>query len=217
MGSIIFRFLLIYSAMSLAWVACWRVPVRSWVLRNPLLASITLGLITEVTAMAAVWLSFENSIVYNVCVPLEFLVLLWLLYRFKPRWRRVLLLAAFLGCTSMFIAAMLRDPTAFVLTEAVVVISMILTALLVAALWSIAKTSESPLPSVPEFWLFMGLLVYFGGLVPHIAMVRFVFQKNSALAAELSFIMPLLCILRYLCTAGACLLQARIAGSRQHE
>jgi hypothetical protein len=216
MASVITRFCLIYLSMGIAWVYCLRVPAHAWRLRLALLASISWGLFTEILAFGLAWFYQENCLLYNVCASVEFLLLIGVLYRFQPRWRYVLVLAAVGGCVTMAVAAILRDPTVFLLIEALLVLSVIMTVLLVAALWSLANTSPIALQKVPEFWLFMGLLVYFAGLVPYIGMVKFVFQENAALAEKLSFTMPMLCILRYLSTARACALQARSAGARPH-
>lgn len=205
-----------YLAMLVALIACWRVPSDGWRLRNALLASIAWGLATEATAVLVSHFAMLNSIVYNLCVPLEFLLLLWLVHRFRPRWRGRLIAAAVLGCLAMLVAGFLQDPMQFILVEPILVISGIMTIVLLAALWSLANTSEVPLQKVPEFWLFTGLLIYFGGMVPFIGMVRFVFHQDAVLASKLAIVMPLLGISRYGFITAACLMQARRTRSLRH-
>ena len=208
--------ILMVSLMLAALVACWRVPSGAWRLRDVLLASISLGLSTETLALLVHHLSRNNCIVYNVCVPFEFLLLLWLIFRFRPQWRTSLAVAAVIGCLAMVVDGRFRDPFMFLLTEGVVVIAAVLTVVLLAALWSLAGSSWEPLPKVPEFWLFMGLLVYFGGMVPYIGMLRFVFRQNEDLAAKLFVVMPALCIARYALITAACIIQARRMRSLRH-
>ena len=209
--------IVMYLMMLTAWITCLRVHSHAWRLRDVLLASITLGLVTEVAAMISMHLMRSNSVVYNLCVPLEFLLVLWLIHRFRPHWRTVLVVAAVVGCLGMLTAGSIQDPTVFLLVEGVLVLSAIMAILLLAALWSLASTSQQPLQKVPEFWLFMGLLVYFGGMVPYIGMIRFVFRQDAGLAEKLALIMPLLCIGRYAFIAGACVMQERRTRSLLHE
>ncbi len=194
--------------MVAAWPACWRVPASAWPLRNPLLASISVGIATEVTALIGMYHFRANSIVYNCAAPLEFLLLLWLIRRFRPRWGRGLGVAAVVGCLAMLVDGNLQDPMAFVLVEGVLVISTLMTIVLLAALWSLARRSDTPLMRTPEFWLFMGLLLYFGGMVPYIGMIRFLFQQNAAVAEKLFMVMPVLCIVRYALVTIACVIQS---------
>lgn len=205
-----------YLTMLAALIACWLVPSGGWRVRNVLLASVAWGLATESMAVLVHHLVTLNSIVYNLCVPLEFLLLLWLVLRFRPQWRAPLILAAVLGCLAMLVVGCLQDPMQFVLVEGILMISAIMTIVLLAALWSLANTSEEPLRKVPEFWLFMGLLIYFGGMVPFIGMVRFVFHQDAVLAAKLTIVMSLLGISRYGFITAACLMQARRTRSLRH-
>lgn len=202
-----------YLSMGVALIACWRVRSDGWLLRNVLLASIIWGMATEVTAVLVTRLAHANSIVYNLCVPVEFLLLLWMVKRYRPHWRGWLSLAAVAGCMAMLVDGYLQSPTQFIEVEGILLISAIMTIVLLAALWSMANISKEPLQKVPEFWLFMGLLIYFGGMVPFIGIVRFVFRQDAALAQKLYVVMPLLVIGRYALTTAACVMQARRARS----
>lgn len=194
-------------AMVAAWLACVRVPASAWPLRNILLASISLAIATEVAALVGMYHFRANSIVYNCCAPVEFLVLLYLVRRFRPHWGMALGAAAVAGCLAMVVDGFFQDPMAFVLVEGVLVISSLMSIVLLAALWSLATRSETPLYRVPEFWLFMGMLLYFGGMVPYIGMVRFLFRLNPVVAEQFSMLMPLLCIGRYALAGAACIMQ----------
>lgn len=208
--------ILIDVSMLAALVACWRVPPGRWPLRNVLLTSIIWGLVTETLAMVVNHLATLNSIVYNLCVPLEFLLLLFLIQRFRQQWRGLLIVAAVIGCLAMLVDGYVQDPRVFVLVEGILVISAIMSIVLLWALWSLANTIGDPLQKVPEFWLFMGLLIYFGGLVPYIGMIRYVFRHDASLAEQLAVVMPLLCIGRYAFTTAACLMQTRRTRSLWH-
>ena len=96
------------------------------------------------------------------------------------------------------------------LTEGAVVIALVLALLTVAFLVDLARQSEQVLQRVPVFWLFMGLLVYFGGLLPVVGLVRVLYVQFPELAARLWTILPVLTVVRYLLAAQACRLEARL-------
>lgn len=203
------RSLLMILMIAVALVAVLRVPRGRWRLSGVLALSIALALMVEVTGLGLVRSGSTNNVLYNTAATLEFLLLLRVVHLFRPRWRTSLLVAAMLGVLAMGICAMLYNASAFLLIEGILILAVILCITLMAALWSLANTSEERLHHVPEFWLFMGLLIYFGGMIPVIGMIRFVFQQDQQLAARLYVIMPYLCIARYAFTAWACLLARR--------
>ena len=92
----------------------------------------------------------------------------------------------------------------FLLIEGALLIALVLSFTLMATLWDLANTSERRLGNVPEFWLFMGLLLYFGGMMPVVGLVKFIFDEDPAVAKRLWMILPVLCTLRYALTAYAC-------------
>ncbi len=204
-------------AMAAAWLACLRVPAPAWPLRNILLASISLAIATEAAALVGLFHFRANSIVYNCCAPVEFLLLLYLIHRVRPHWGMALGIAAVIGCIAMVVDGFFQDPLAFVLVEGVLVISALMSIILLAALWSVATRSDVSLYRVPEFWLFMGMLLYFGGMVPYIGMIRFLFQRNPVLAEQVAVLMPLLCIGRYALTGAACIMQYKRSLGLQDE
>jgi hypothetical protein len=83
-------------------------------------------------------------------------------------------------------------------------------------MWHLARTSSVALHHVPVFWLFMGLLLFYGGLIPAFAMIRFVFRTDQSMADLLWTIPPILTSLRYLLAAYACVLLVREGRSGYH-
>ena len=95
------------------------------------------------------------------------------------------------------------DPHIF-LGRGIVLSAVVLTLVLMVVLWNLAQTSVVPLQHVPGFWLFMGLLVYFGCMSPILTIIDRVYAQDPALAQRLYQIMPMLGITRYAITAFAC-------------
>ncbi len=176
-----------------------RTPVFLWL-------GILMGwvLAVELVGFISVRMAINNSVLYNVSATLEFLLLLKLLHVHRPAWRRPLVIASVVGVGAMGWCVVYGDPMEFMQVEAILTGSLLLVLFLLAALWDLARTSDEALHRVPTFWLFMGLLLYFGGLVPVIGFIRFVYNNDQGLATQLYLIMAVLCVLRYLITAYAC-------------
>ncbi|MBK8531072.1 MAG: hypothetical protein IPL64_04165 [Flavobacteriales bacterium] len=115
----------------------------------------------------------------------------------------------FCSVVGLRVRAFFNDPFAFLMTEVILGYAIVLCVVSLAVLWSIANTSDRALQRVPEFWIFMGLLLFFCGMIPVIGLIRFIFYDDPHLAAQLYHIMFVLIILRYGIDIYACLLAAR--------
>lgn len=204
-----FRTLFLTLTILFALIIVLRLQRDQWRLSGVLRISIAAALVVELIGWAMVGMKVKNSLPYNLFMAVEFVLLLRLVGLFAPDWRKVLLMLAIAGLGALGVNALYHHPTTFLLVEAVILLSLMLSVVLLFALWRLANTSELPLGSTSEFWLFMGLLIYFGGMMPVMGLVRFVFEQDQALAARLYLIIPYLCIVRYALTAVACLVQHR--------
>lgn len=192
-------------------IAWWRIPPPRDRVFGVLAAITALAFVVEVAGTACASRLVNNSILYNTFSWMEFIAVLVLIYLHDVRWRASLLLGGIIGTAGVVWCAWMYDPFTFLLTEGILIMALVLALLLLAVLWQMARTSSVPLHRVPEFWLFMGLLVYYGGLTPVVGVIHYVFTDDQALANQLWSIMPLLCILRYLLATFACVLKAREA------
>lgn len=160
-----------------------------------------LALPTEALGYWTTLRHINNSVLYNVFTWLEFLVLLAMVHAQHPLWRNTLVGVGVLGTAVMAVIASHAGTLRVILIEGIVVMALLLALTLGALLWSVANTSVVPLHRVPVFWLFMGLLLYFGALPPVVTLARAV--SDPSIATTLWTIVPMLCILRYLLTAYA--------------
>jgi hypothetical protein len=111
-----------------------------------------------------------------------------------------------------FIAILWQQGTwSLLMTDAILLFSASLSILLMRVLYLQAKHSDEAIHRLPAFWLFMGSLVYFGGLVPTIGGIRLLYGIDPVQAAQLWFVVPILAIVRYALTAWACYLVGRSA------
>jgi hypothetical protein len=149
-----------------------------------------------------------NVLLYFVSTTVEFLLVLRILQAHRPAWRPWLLGAAVLGLVPVLWSILYEDPLSFLSQKAILTEALLLVIALLATLWDLARHSEEPLQRVPAFWFFLGMLIYFGGLVPVIAIIRVVYIDDPSLAAHFYNVIPVLATLRYLLTAMACRLEA---------
>jgi len=194
--------------MSIALVLWMRIPVP----RRPAFRVVGLligaGLLVELVGAALAMRSVNNVVLYNVYGLVDCLMVLWICYLMVPARVLVVAIGAALVVSAMAWDFVSRgaDPNVF-LGRGIVLSAVVLTLVLMAILWQLAQTSAVPLQHVPGFWLFMGLLVYFGCMSPIFTIIDRVYAQDHALAQRLYQIMPLLGITRYALTAFACKLE----------
>lgn len=172
---------------------------------------IGLACFTEAVGIALRAMDIGNVLLYNVFSLTEMLIVLTMVHELHPAWKGWLLAAGGAGVAAMALSWIAHPGTGFALTEGIVAIALLLTAISLAVLWSLAQSSREPLMKVPEFWLFMGFLIYFGGMPPLMGVVRRIYETDHHLASQLYGIIPAICIVRYLLTALACRMVAKAA------
>lgn len=200
---------LMIMSMLVTLVACLRIPAPRPLLFKLLLANTVLALLLECTGRITADLHVNNTILYNAFAVVEFALVLAMVASI-----RVLRKAWLWGGACIGLAAMAYDASAtrgakFILTEGVLVLSLVVVVMVLVLLWQLARTSTRALQLLPEFWLFMGLLLFYGGLIPAFAMIHFVFRNDQGMANLLWSIPPILSTARYLLAAYACVRIAR--------
>ena len=208
MGSAeIYRILLLLS-MGTALAFWMRIPAP----RQPAFRVVGLligaGTLVELIGAALALHSVNNNALYNGYTLVDCLLALWICYLLVPERALVVGIGAALvvGAMAWDFFDQGADPHLF-LDRGIVLSAVVLTLVLMAVLWQLAQTSAVPLHQVPGFWLFMGLLIYFGCMSPILTIIDRVYAQDHALAQRLYQIMPVLCITRYAITAFACKLE----------
>lgn len=154
---------------------------------------------------------WNNTPVYNAFQLYEFLLMLMLIVTTEPTLRPTAGKLGLFGSVA-FIAILWQQGTwSLLMTDAILLFSASLSILLMRVLYLQAKHSDEAIHRLPAFWLFMGSLVYFGGLVPTIGGIRLLYGIDPVQAAQLWFVVPILAIVRYALTAWACYLVGRSA------
>jgi len=170
---------------------------------------ILLALLVETTGLVTTVNRVNNSVVYNALSFVEFILQLGLIHNYVRRWNSVIFIGAGLGAIVWFWSISHYNIFDFLFIEAILGFALVLMSLSLAVLWRIARSSDTPLQGLPEFWLLGGILIYHGSLLPVLAMIHFVFAKDDGMASLLWYIPPFLCVLRYACIAGALVLARR--------
>lgn len=197
--------------MSVAFVAVWRIPTDRWALRTVLMYLVGMALAAELVGKVLALIGENNFSLYNAFIPIEFVLVLAVLQRIRPEWNKAWALCLAVGILGIGYCYYKGLGKGFIVAEAALVISVVLSIGIMAVLWSLANNSTRSLAKLPEFWLLVGLLLYFGGMVPVIASIRFLFEMDKVLAGKLWLIAPYLCIVRYAFTAYAAILARRTA------
>ena len=157
----------------------------------------------------------NNSVLYNSYAVVELLFVLIMMRECQPRWSLIIGIGGGCGLGALIWAHSMYDGRSFMLIEGIVGSAMVITGLILAHLFRLARITERPLQRMPEFWLWLGFLVYFGGLPPVVGVIRYVFERDAILSNQLWSIPSFLCVLRYILTAYASNLQARLTHGQQ--
>lgn len=166
------------------------------------------ALTVEVVGLLTTIRRVNNSILYNLFTYGEFLLQLCMVYAYRQSWKRAIITGGLFGTIIWCWCLSRYDIRDFLYVEALLGYAVILVVLCLGALWHLASTSATALHRMPEFWLFGGLLVYHGSLLPVLSSIHYLFASDDRLASWLWYIPPLLCILRYSCFTKACALEA---------
>ncbi len=138
-----------------------------------------------------------NQWIYNIYIPLDFLLLALLATpSFKPRLRRMLTVTSAVLCAGALTIAF-TDPGRIFINDIFLFGALLSVLLLTVSLFTHATKSDGPLFREPFFWLMMGQLVYFGGMLPYNGLLNYLMVRDAPLAERLSFINPLLATVRY--------------------
>lgn len=207
MAFIHLRQIVLLIAIGLALASYQRIPKpRARVLRVAGLLT-GMALVLEVVAFALALPKLNNTYLYNMFIPLEFLFVLSIIHALRQVSGRFILVSLLIGLAGLVANMLLINPRYSMLFEAGVIIALLLSVLLFTSLWGLANTSAIALQRIPAFWLLLGLFIYFAGLVPVVGLARFIGQRDPALASSLWTIMPVLATTRYLLAAYAFWLQ----------
>ncbi|MCB0795439.1 MAG: hypothetical protein KDB88_11940 [Flavobacteriales bacterium] len=176
--------------------------------RRPLfrLLGVLLALVLGVE-LAGAWTSrtgVNNSLMYNAFLPIEYAILLAMVAMVRPRWRGAVITAAIAGVAVFGWSVFTVDMGRFLMIEALLFLALILTLFAMAVLFHLAQTCTEPLPQVPEFWFFLGLLAYFGSILPIVGIARYLYAQDPGLTYGLWTLVPIMSSLRYLLAAEAC-------------
>jgi ABC-type long-subunit fatty acid transport system fused permease/ATPase subunit len=135
---------------------------------------------------------------YDLYVPVEFGLLLGYTHgHLKQRWQRAAVWpAAVLLAVAYAIDLHSTYPTGFV-SRAYILGSLVITAALLALLYDLALRTDRALHAQPLFWAFLGMVLFFAGMVPLLGLWNQLTSESPRLAHELYTANHVLFLLRY--------------------
>lgn len=194
----------------LACVVCWGLIPRPRKLHFTLFGA--LAIIASVTELTGFILTLAGRLtyyVYNAYALVELLVVMGIVARVDRGLRHLAWGVSVAGAAGLVVNAWVDGSFGPALFEGILLASVLQAMVLMVLLWRMAIASVRPLQKVPEFWLLMGLLIYFGGMAPFFALIKYVYANDRDVANVLWTLMPFLCIIRYAMGAWSCVLQRR--------
>lgn len=204
-----FASILVVLSVLAAVVLWWRIPAP----RRPLFIRLGVMLHTvlalECYGLWASILCINTSPIYNAYQLPELMLVLGMGWSVLPRGRGWYLAAAAGGVVAFAAGIHFHGGLDFLLVESVLVLAALQAVLCTRVLWHLADQGSEPLLRMPAFWVFMGLLVYFGGVVPAVGTARWLNAHDPTTGFALWSLVQWLAIARYALTCVACAKEAR--------
>lgn len=197
--------------ITLALLSLWRIPGPRPPLFHLLGLLSVLAWVVEVVGLVTLMHRINNSWLFNLYLMAEAMLVPAMVYTQRPQWRPWLLAAAVVALSVLGWSVYTQGLGTVVLTLAATANALLFVVLLLVLLWHMANSGETTVHRSPAFWVFMGMLVYFGGLLPVVGSVPVIHKYDERLAAVLWYTLPVLASVRYLLAAYGCSLQARLA------
>lgn len=171
----------------------------------------------EIAAFVLVRQGLHTVLFYNLYWPMEFGLLLFLGSTIAPeaRWYIAALALPFMGIWIRF--ALNLDLRTQLTSVSIITGALMLAGLYLYLLWHIAGRLSGRLRDLPEFWLCLAVLTYYGSSGPLVGSINYFMQVDVHLAETLSAISQLFCIVKFVLMGLACLRLRHPAAVPIHE
>jgi hypothetical protein len=160
---------------------------------------ITLAFFVESLAYILILLDLQNAWLYNLYIPLEFVLLLAFAYALADRqWLKWVMAGAMTIYVLMLWGEALQGGGMDILTSRSILwawasLAMIHTYLLIR----LADRSMIKIWRLPLFWVQFGIILFMGGAIPYIGLINRMLEHDAPLASGLFVIIEVLFFLRY--------------------
>lgn len=206
------RYGLMCATVLFAFINGLRIPGPRGPVYGPLVVMLGIESVVECVGAYTSLNGIRNNPMFNAYVLVEFVLLLWLVFRLRPHWRTALGAALVLGVGAWALSFGRRGNAHFMFTDAIMVMSLLLAVFFLVLLWQLAESSDEPLTRRSHFWLFLGLVIYFGALFPIIGPLEYLWDSYPALTRNLYIIITVLAITRHVLTGVAAVMERRHRG-----
>lgn len=208
--------MLIVGVASLVLVAALRVNATTPFSRR-LRFWMILACAVEIAAFVLVRQGLHTVLFYNLYWPMEFGLLLFLGSTIAPQARLfIAALAVPFGAIWCWYALHL-DLRTQLTSVSIITGALMLAGLYLYLLWHVAGTRPGRLRDIPEFWLCLAVLTYYGSSGPLIGSINYFMRVDFHLAETLSSISQLFCIVKFVLMGLACLRLRHPAAVPIHE
>lgn len=172
---------------------------------------IGLAFITESVGLLTSIFEMGNTIFYNLFTALQAFIICYMLFLVDHNWKRIYFFFGILSLLLMLRAHIIADASMpFLSIETILVIFLGLCALCLIVLIKLALLGDIELYKMPEFWVLIGFLVYFGGLSPYLSVMRHLNKVDAELVNALrNIIIPCVVVFHYLLLIIGCNLERK--------
>lgn len=165
-----------------------------------LLAQLLLALLTEALCGIMMMRSIPNLVCYDVAIVLEFLLLMAYACAQSSlsRFRSIIAIAAVVVLGAALVECVSAIPQSEFMGTTYMIGSLFTVSAFSFLLLQLAMATEERIVRIPEFWIWLSLVVFFGGSLPITGLLNVLNHGDHSLASALYVINDILFGLRYL-------------------
>lgn len=165
--------------------------------------------LVEILALLPAHMNIPKIELYNIYLAVEAITMGHMLQRIEPELRRYVPFVL-----SLLLIAWAVEIANVGMGSQLLPVFVLISAFSICAgsgwaFWRLAESERGPLQHSPFFWLLLALVLFFGGAVPLFTSFNYVSRTDQQLARELYWIVRILCAVRYISVAIACLYLGR--------
>ncbi|HTB31615.1 MAG TPA: hypothetical protein VK808_06295 [Bacteroidia bacterium] len=142
----------------------------------------------------------SNQWLYNISMPVETGFLTWAAYLyFKEEKRKYLILIGFAAFMIIYIIDIIMKGILIIFNYGYIAESALLVMIYLLVLYSHFIKQSMNWQTSPEIWIGIGIVLYFGGVVPYFSLMHYLQSTHPTYSRELyEYIIEGLCTIRYL-------------------
>ncbi len=167
-------------------------------------ALLIVGLLTEILMRLKGLFAFRLGFFSTIHNLLELVLVVQLVKAQLPQLRRWAHVLGGIGFLLFLIAVGRQEDLTLSVTQGSMFTGVVLSILMVRALWEHLETREGDLWGHPEFWIYLGYLLYFVTRVPIMGSVMYIWERYPELSRSMYMMFQFVLVVRNVLFVVAC-------------